>query len=83
MVASKTQALSTSLLWMKPLLLWHEYQWQWELCFLISNLQRKEPGFPWLSRWRKGAIILATWDTEIRKTAVQGQPGQIVHETIF
>jgi hypothetical protein len=25
-------------------------------------------------------IILATWDAEIRRVVVQGQPGQILHE---
>jgi hypothetical protein len=27
-------------------------------------------------------VILATWETEIQRMAVQGQPAQIVHETI-
>jgi hypothetical protein len=27
------------------------------------------------------AVILATWEAEIRRITVQGQPGQIVHET--
>jgi hypothetical protein len=26
-------------------------------------------------------VILATWEAEIRRTAVQGQPEQIVHKT--
>jgi hypothetical protein len=28
-------------------------------------------------------VILATWETEIRKIAVQGQSRKIVHETPF
>jgi hypothetical protein len=27
-------------------------------------------------------VILATWEAEIRRIVVQGQPGQIVHETL-
>jgi hypothetical protein len=27
-------------------------------------------------------VILATWEAEIRKIMVQGQPRQIVHETL-
>jgi hypothetical protein len=26
-------------------------------------------------------MVLATWEAEIRRIMVQGQPGQIVHET--
>jgi hypothetical protein len=32
--------------------------------------------------WQLMPISLATQETEIRRIAVQGQPGQIVHETL-
>jgi hypothetical protein len=33
-------------------------------------------------RWWLTLVILATWETEIRRIMVQGQPVQIVHETL-
>jgi hypothetical protein len=30
-----------------------------------------------------GSVFLATWETVIRRTAVQSQPGKIVHETLI
>jgi hypothetical protein len=48
----------------------------------INSLQRGLPlrvdggaGHRWLT-----PVLLATWGAEIAKTAVQGQPGQIVHK---
>jgi hypothetical protein len=32
--------------------------------------------------WRFMAVILAIQEAEIRRTVVQSQPGQIVHETL-
>jgi hypothetical protein len=49
-----------------------------ELC-LLKSLQAISPT---LARcWCLMPIIVATWETEIRRIMVQVQPGQIVHET--
>jgi hypothetical protein len=43
-----------------------------------SDLKKKKSVC--LAQWLM-PVILATWEAEIRRIAVQGQLGQIVHET--
>jgi hypothetical protein len=43
----------------------------------MAQLQTQGPaGYQWLM-----PVIPASWENEIKKVTVQGQPGQIVHDT--
>jgi hypothetical protein len=43
-----------------------------------QNKHKKINGHRWLT-----PVILPTQEAEIRRVEVRGQPGQIIHETVF
>jgi hypothetical protein len=53
----------------------------WNYEFHILQFSTTKVGYLARSQWLM-PVILATQEAEIRRTAVQSQPGQEVHETL-
>jgi hypothetical protein len=63
----------------------------WGVAQVVERLQAGGPefSFQYCKKIKRASqswltpAILATWEVEIKRMDVQGQPGQIVHETPF
>jgi hypothetical protein len=54
--------------------------WAWWYTSINPALRRIKRSRP-AGHWWLRLVILTTWEAEIKRIVVQGQPGKIVHET--